>query len=271
MVFHLLLTAGFVVLCLALRSISIPIIFRLGNVCMLVASYLFGWTITEHPAGGFFCVSLWFLFPWVDLIGRVRRMQLPAAHAVEAQIAPGSQRFPDLEDLTEEAEAEGFVKIEDCGWDHAGQRHFVRVLSHASEPLRAAINLVEGDGFAFFYLTVSSRTTGGKFWHTWNYPFSLSLKPSPDWNFQRLREVDTFLALLEAHRAWLKSNNVTDAAPATKDADALTAELEAEIQTQVSHNLKCGVLLNAGEGLVRYSWKGCLFLWFQFLRELVRL
>lgn len=271
MVFHLLLTAGFVVLSLGLRSIAIPFVFRLGNLSMLVASYLFGSTITEHPSGGVFCVSLWFLFPWVDLIGRVRRMQLPASHAIESQMAPGSQRFPDLAELTEEAEAEGFVTVEDCGWDHAGQRHFVRLLSHPTEPVRAAINLVESDEFAFFYLTVSSRTTDGKMWHTWNYPFSVSLKPSPEWRFQRLRETESFIQMLEAHRSWLTRNNVTNAAPASKDADALTAELQAEIQAQITHNLKCGVLLSAGEGLVRYSWKGCFFLWFQFLRELVRL
>lgn len=271
MVFNLLLTAGFAVLSLALRSIAIPFVFRLGNLSMLVASYLFGSTITEHPSGGIFCVSLWFLFPWVDLIGRVRKMQLPASHAIESQMAPGSHRFPDLAELTDEAEAEGFEKVEDCGWDHGGQRHFVRLLSHPTEPVRAAINLVEGDEFAFFYLTVTSRTTDGKLWHTWNYPFSLSLKPSPDWKFQRLREVDGFLQMLEAHREWLKRNHVTNAAPATKDADTVIAELQAEIQTQVTHNIDCGVLQNAGDGLVRYSWKGCFFLWFQFLRELVRL
>lgn len=271
MVFHLLLTAGFALLSFALRSISVPFLFRLGNLSMLVASYLFGWTITEHPSGGIFCVSLWFLFPWIDLIGRVRRMQLPASHAIESQIAPGSQRFPDLAELTEEAEAEGFVNIEDCGWDHGGQRHFVRLLTHPTEPFRAAINLIEADEFAFYYLTISSRTLEGKVWHTWNYPFSLSLKPSPDWKFQRRREVNSFLELLEAHRDWLKRNSVTNCMPAPKDADTLTAELEAEIQSQVAHNLKCGVLLTAGEGLVKYSWKGCFFLWFQFLRELVRM
>jgi hypothetical protein len=271
MVFHLLLTAGFVVLSLALRSIANPFIFRLGNLSMLVASYLFGSTITEHPTGGVFCVSLWFLFPWVDLIARVRRMQLPAAHAIESQMAPGPHRFPDLDELTEEAEAEGFLQIEDCGWDHGGQRHFVRLLTHPTEHVRAAINLVESDEFAFFYLTVSSRTTEGILWHTWNYPFSLSLKPSPHWKFQRLREVESFLQMLESHRAWLQRNKATNTTPASNDADALTAELQSEIHAQVAHNLQCGVLLNAGDGLVRYSWKGCFYLWFQFLRELVRL
>ncbi len=270
MLFYLLLTAGIAVLSLALRSVNQPLVFRLGNLCMLAASYLLGWTLTESPLGGFACVSLWFLFPWIDIIGRVRPMELPATRPIEAQAPPGSGRFPDLGEITEEIEAEGFVQVEDVGWEHAGQRHFVRLLTHPTEPERVSISLVESDDFVFFYLTLSSRTAAGKLWHTWNYPFSQTLKRAPNWNLQSLREVESFLKMLLAHRSWLAAHDVHDTLPAAPDARTLTAELQEEIRIQVSHNLDCGILLTASEGFVRYSWKGCFFLWFQFLREIAR-
>ena len=37
------------------------------------------------------------------------------------------------------------------------------------------------------------------------------------------------------------------------------------------HNLAMGVLKKTSEGQIRYSWRGMLFIWFQFLRDLVRL
>jgi hypothetical protein len=271
MSFAILLTAGAIVLSIALRSFEHPVLFRLGNLCMLAASYLLGFFITGHHAVGILCASVWFLLPWVDILTRVRRMRLPKKRTVKPQHPPNSSRFPSLAELTEEAEAEGFFVVEDAGWDHEEQRHSVRLLSHSHEPVRAAINLVEGEEFAFFYITVSSKTTEGVFWHTWNYPFSLSLRPSPKCKIQRVSDSQSFLEMLESHRYWLKVNKVTNPEPIPAEPEAITAELESEMYAQVVHNLNCGLLLEIDEHIVAYSWKGCFYLWFQFLKEFVRL
>ena len=47
-------------------------------------------------------------------------------------------------------------------------------------------------------------------------------------------------------------------------------EVQKDLRAQVAHNLAAGVLQPVGETEVRYSWRGLLFLWFQFLRDLVR-
>lgn len=271
MSFEILLTAGAVVLSLALRSFEHPLLFRLGNACMLLATYLLGFFLTRNQPVGILCASLWFLFPWIDILTRVRQMRLPKKRPITTQHPPNSSRFPALEELTEEAEAEGFFVVEDAGWDHEGQRHSVRLFSHAHEPVRASINLVESEAFAFFYLTISSKTLDGSSWHTWNYPFSLSLKPAPSSKIQRVPDNYCFLEMLEAHRSWLKINNVTNPAPIPSEPEVITAELETEMYAQVLHNLNCGVLTEVSEDLVCYSWKGCFYLWFQFLKEFVRL
>ena len=55
------------------------------------------------------------------------------------------------------------------------------------------------------------------------------------------------------------------------NAPTLTAELEQESRAQFDHNEQCGLLLKTDAGLLRYTWKGCFFLWFQYLREVLRL
>ena len=44
-----------------------------------------------------------------------------------------------------------------------------------------------------------------------------------------------------------------------------------ELSVQVQHNVAAGILLSTGDGRVRYSWRGCLYLWVQYLKDLVRM
>ncbi|NBV85704.1 MAG: hypothetical protein EBS01_05465 [Verrucomicrobia bacterium] len=270
MVFEFLLTAGLLCLSLALRSFNHEFLFRLGNLGILCVSYLLGWLFTGAHAGGVLCVSLWFLFPWIDLLGRVRLLEMPDSHPVEAQAPPGPRRFPDLEDLTEEAELEGFTRVEDLGWEVQGQRHFVRLMVHPETQVRASITLVENEEMSFHYIALRTQTQEGKVFYTWNYPFSMSLITPPHWQVTPFRQADSFLALTAKHRSVLLQKNPGNAAPVPVTLEDLKAEIQNEMRSQVDHNLKRGFLLQCGNGLVRYSLKGCFFLWFQFVKELVR-
>jgi hypothetical protein len=271
MLFYCLLIAGLTLLSMALRSFDHWLPVRLGNLCILLTSHLLGWALTGSHFGGAACVALWFVLPWVDLITRVRRLEMPVDRPIEAQAPPCASRFPALEELTEEIELLGFQQVEDAGWSHEEQAQFMRVFSHPSENIRATISLVENEDISFFYVTLCSRSSDGRLWFTWNYPFSTTLKITRNWHLQRLRDVESFMELIEQHRDWLADKKVTDTIPVSSDALTLTSELEQEIRSQVAHNEKCGVLLKSNPGLVRYTWKGCCFLWLQYLREVLRL
>ena len=39
----------------------------------------------------------------------------------------------------------------------------------------------------------------------------------------------------------------------------------------VAHNIKTGVLMQTPGGEIKYSWRGMIYLWCQFLLDLVRL
>ena len=43
------------------------------------------------------------------------------------------------------------------------------------------------------------------------------------------------------------------------------------LRDQIAHNLKKGVLKSTASGEVKYSWRGMIYLWCQFLLDLVRL
>lgn len=270
MLANLLLILGCAVISIALRGTGSPLWFRVGNLCVLGTSFLLGWRLTGNKLIGAFCASSWLLFPWIDIVTRVRNMQMPSARPLRPQAPPGSTRFPMLGEITEEMEAEGFEHLQDAGWDTDEQRQFVRLCIHPTLQIRATINLVESPEVSFYYITLSSRAADGTLWLTWNYPFSSSLKPSPNWRIQRLRGAHGFLELNEAHLDWIHRLNAGALVAVEPDPEKLIAEIEHELQSQLDHNLACGVLTTGDPGLVRYSWRGCFFLWTQFLRDLLR-
>ena len=47
--------------------------------------------------------------------------------------------------------------------------------------------------------------------------------------------------------------------------------MQSEMRDQLLHNIHLGVLERDGEKFIRYTRRGMFFLWFQFLRDLVRL
>ena len=270
MLSSLLLILGCIFICVALRSSGHSFLFRLGNLGILATSYLLGWKLTGYRSIGGLLASCWLLFPWIDIVTRVRNLQMPADRPLHPQAPPGPSRFPMLSEITEELETEGFQPIDDAGWDHEDQRQFVRLFVHPDKHLRATLNLVESPELSFYYLTLSSRSNEGTLWLTWNYPFSSSLKPSPNWKIQRLRGASSVPDLLEAHHHWITRSKAGPLRPIENDPEKLRTEIEHELQSQVEHNVACGVLLHGEPGLVRYSWRGCFYLWSQFLRDLLR-
>ena len=48
-------------------------------------------------------------------------------------------------------------------------------------------------------------------------------------------------------------------------------KIENDLREQIKHNIAAGVLKPADEGEVKYSWRGMIYLWCQFLLDLMRL
>ena len=270
MIFHLLLILGVAVLGFALRSFQHPIFQKLGGLAILGTSFLLGWFLTGYPAAGIACALSWFLFPWFEILTRIRKLRLPLDKTLRHKSPPSRDHFPWLDELTTEIENEGFVHVDDTGWDWEDYQQFFRLFYKEEDRSQSAICLIQQEPIAFYYLSVSSRAKDGKIWTTWNYPFSHSLKIAPILKINRVRGDQTFVQLHENHKAFLLRNQVAREDLETLNPDSIRLDIQKDLQVQIAHNLTQGVLKPAGEGQIRYSWWGLFYLWIQFLRDLVR-
>ena len=55
------------------------------------------------------------------------------------------------------------------------------------------------------------------------------------------------------------------------DEDRIELEIENDLREQIAHNIKKACSNPTPSGEVKYSWRGMIYLWCQFLLDLVRL
>ena len=271
MLFNILLIFGVAALSLSLRTYRSIALQKLGAVGILATSFLIGWLFTGSWQVGVLLAVSWLLLPWLEILTRVRKLTLPIEKNLRHKTPPNAEVFPVLSDLTDEIEGERFEHVEDAGWDWEDYQQFFRLFYRSEDRTQAAICLIDQNDVAFYYLSVSSRAKNGKLWTTWNYPFSYSLKLVPHWNVNRIRGEKSFLELHESHRDFLRANGVITEDLAPLDAEQMQSEIQKDLRAQITHNIASGVLTKTSDGEVRYSWRGLFFIWFQFLRDLVRL
>jgi hypothetical protein len=267
-----LVVLGVAVLSMALRTYRHAALQKLGALGVFATSFLTGWFVSDRNAWvGLLFASSWLLLPWLEILTRIRRLRLPQEKNLLPKNPPRPEIFPDLRDITDEIEAEGFEFLDDTGWDWDDSRQFFRLFYKSADRAQAAICLIEQQGMAFYYLSISSREKNGTVWTTWNYPFSYSLKPAPQLKINRARGDRTFLQIAESHKNFLRENRVETALLEDLTPEQIHLEIQKDLRAQIAHNIEKGVLTQAGEGSIRYSWRGLFFLWVQFLRDLVKL
>jgi hypothetical protein len=268
---NLLLVIGVATLSFSLRSFQSVVLQKLGTFGILATSFLIGWLFSGYWPVGALLASSWLLLPWLEILTRVRKLTLPIEKNLRHKSAPGADTFPALNDLTEEIGAERFAHVDDAGWDWQDYQQFFRLFYKDEDRTQAAICLIDQNDVAFFYLSISSRAKDGKTWTTWNYPFSYSLMLVPQWRVNRVRGDQNFLVLYESHRDFLRRNGVIVEDLEPLDHEKMQAGIATDLRSQITHNITAGVLKQTGAGEARYSWRGLFFIWFQFLRDFVRL
>lgn len=270
---NLLLVVGAFVLCFALRSLHHPLPHKIGTLGIPVASFLAGWLLGGSVLLGILLGAAWLFIPWLEILTHVRRMRLPINRSLIPRSPPSRHHFPGLEELTGEIEAEGFEFVADTGWEHEDHSHYYRLFHHPDKHLQAAICLVEQSGVAFYYLSVSARLADDESveYLTWNHPFSTGLQPAPNLRLNRSDGEGGFDEILASHGEFLDIHGVTPERIARIAPGALVPAIERDMRRHLEHNLDNGLLVRDGEKFIRYSVRGMFFLWFQFLRDLVKI
>lgn len=267
----LLYIGALVVFAFGCRTFANRYVIKLGWIALLAASYLGGHFISggSHWVGAT-AVAMWFLLPWLEIVGRVRKLRFPIKSEVKNRFPPSRQVFPDLDALSNEAEKAGFEEIQDTGWTWDETEHFMRLFYHCDRRVQAAISLAQQGDFAFSYVSLTSRTTDGLTVTTSNYPFSFTMKFSPKHLVNRYVGAESMDDLLTSHERFLARNNVKPEELAEQNPEQLPNYLERDMISQINHNISARIIEPVGNGLFRYSWRGCVFLWVQVVKDMIR-
>ncbi len=266
---QILYLAATIIFAMACRSFDNRYLQKLGWIAYLTASYMLGYFLTDSHVAGIFGVGLWFMLPWLEIVGRVRQLRFPLKSEVKHRFPPSREVFPNLSELSQEAEASGFVEAGDTGWKWSETDHFMRLFYHAEMRTQASVALAQHGDFAFSYVSLTSRSADGVTYTTSNYPFAPTMQFSPRQQMNRHVYADSMDALVASHQAFL-ARHKADSQLVELDAEELSAYIERDMIAQIDHNISIGVIEPAGEGEFRYSWRGCFYLWFQVVKDMIR-
>ena len=207
---HILFVAAAVVFAFACRTSENRYIAKLGAIAMLGALYLAGYYITdEQHAGGALFVGGWFLVPWMEIMFRVRRLRFPIKSEVVHRFPPSRDVFPDLGELSREAEDAGFVQVGDTGWMWSETEHFMRLFYHEEKRAQASVALARQGEMGFSYVSLTTRGKNGVVYTTTNYPFPTTMKHPPKHLVNRYEDAESFEDLLADHGDFLEALAVT--------------------------------------------------------------
>jgi len=267
-----LIVIGLMVLAMALRSARMGLLRKLGALTFLAASFCLCYFITENLVGGVFGVLLWLFLPWVELLTRIRRMRLPLNNRLRHRELPNPSFFPNASESAAAMEEAGFEHVSDCGWEWAGMQQFFRLFWHPEERAVAAVCLCEQSDVAFAFVSITSYDDDGCTWRTTNFPFAPTLQCSPNvqWNHVPC-DKSCFHEILTDHRNYLGRLRVPIGHLRMPDPEEIEDAIELEMRKQVEHNLAAGIIRLTGDGHFQYSTRGLIFLWGQFIKDMVRL
>lgn len=267
---QVLIIIGLLLFAYACRTFHNRWLAKAGWFAVLAATYLSGFFLAGSHVWGALALSLWLLFPWVEIVGRVRKLRFPLHSEVRHRFPPSREVFPDLEQITSEVEEAGFEKADDAGWKWEETDHFVRIFYHPAKKLQATVSVAQQEGFVFSHASLTTRTDDGRTYVTTNYPFSFTMKLAPQQRLQRCDSAEVFEDMLQAHEAFLAKHGVKADQVAGQDPESLHTVLETDLSEQITHNLSAGVIVQEGQDHFRYSWRGCFYLWFQVVKDMIR-
>lgn len=262
---------GLVFLAVALRSGRTNTLRKLGAFTFLAASFCLLYFLTDSTLAGVIGVILWLFLPWIELLTRIRRMRLPIENRLSQRPIPNPSFFPNATEAAAAMDEAGFEHVSDCGWEWDGMRQYFRLFWHPEERAVAAVCLCEQSDVAFAFISITSHDSNGRIWRTTNFPFAPTLRCPPDvrWNHVPCGR-NCFHQILRDHREYLDRLKIPASQLRIPDPEEIEKSIENEMRRQVDHNLATGIIRLTGDGHFRYSKRGLLFLWGQFIKDMVR-
>lgn len=265
----LLIAGGLILAGFALRTFASVWLGRIGNLTLLAGTYLAAMALFHSVGLAVAVTSLWLVVPAARVLWTARHFELPLDKRFSPRRPPSREDFPQLEELTREFTDEGFVEVEDVGWQSAKWEQFSRLLVNEDLQVQGSIHFHRQGTAAMVYVSLVSRTADGRQWTTWNYPYRLGLKVPPEMVLNSEPDAQSLTDLLARHETFVvcKTASAKILAP---DPARLVEITQDELCRQIDHNLDNGLLQLSGAGNFTYSWRGTLYVLRQFLIDLLR-
>ncbi len=267
-----LILVGLGILAAAFRGCGKGYLKKAGALLVLLLSFLLGYFVFKNWMGGLAVASIWIFLPWVELLSRTRKLRFPVNNRLAREKAPNLQFFPDAAAAAHALENHFFEPVNSSGWHWAGMHQHFITYWHPEECATATICLCEQEDVVFSFLSITTETKGGERYRTTNFPFASMLKACDNLVHNHLpcKQKD-FEGVLDQHRAFLEDRGVTDKDLLMPDPENIDNLIEAEMQDQLRHNEAAGLIATHADGTFSYTGKGLLFLWRQFLKDMIRL
>lgn len=267
-----LIVIGLFVLAMALRSARKNSARKLGALVFLVATFFFFFYISGNVFAGIAGACIWFFLPWIELLTHVRRLRMPINNRLRHKELPNPSFFPNAIEAATGMEEAGFEHVSNCGWQWSGMQQHFQLFWHPEERAVSSVCLCEQDEVAFAFISITSRDAKGKTWRTTNFPFAPTLRCAPGlrWNHVPC-EKSCFHQILIDHRAFLGRMRIDPLDLLVPDPENLEESIESEMRSQIDHNLTRGIIRLTEDGHFKYSKRGLLFLWGQFIKDMIRL
>ncbi len=254
-----LIVVALFLLHLGLRGIWHPWAQQARTLSFMGMIFAVGYAVGGSTYWGTVFVVSWFAWLIGRYIRMVRQWRATADTDLQPCRAPNSYRFPMLGEVSETLEELGFEELEDFGSEEGEESAFLRRFRHATERTQAVIVFQEVGEMAFFYLSLTTFTTSGEEWTTWNNPVIDALVLPPEVHLQPVGGVadESVEQMLEAHRAFFAAGG--------REAAEVPVECGRELllkrmRRHIDYNVERGILCPAEqEGVVRYSWRGVWF------------
>jgi len=269
---ELLIVIGMVVFAVAFRSCRMNWSRKLGAFIFLIASFLLFYFVADCLCWGLLGIGVWFLLPWIEILGRVRKLRLPMENRLVHKETPEDGFFPNASQALAAMSEAHFEHVGDAAWSWAGMEQHFLLHWNPEEQASAAVCLCEQDNVAFAFISITSKTEDGRTYRTTNFPFSPTLRSPSNffWNHVPC-EKNSFHQILKDHQAYLKRQKIAESEWSTPDPERLEDEIEEEMRLQIQHNLDQKIIEPADGESFRYSTRGFFFLWKQFVKDMLRL
>ena len=268
---HILYLGALLLFAFGCRTFDNRFLQKIGWLGLLGASYDVGYFLSggSHVAG-VAGVLAWFILPWLEILGRVRKLRFPLRNEIKHRFPPSREIFPDLNQLSQELTNAGFEEVSDTGWKWHEIDHFMRLFYHPQTRTQAAISLAQQGQFAFSHVSLTSRTPNEWTFTTSNYPFPPTMQFPPLHMLERHPYAESLEDLMAAHDALLERFHMRNEDLSEMEPEQLTTRIEEEMVAQIDHNMHAGIITPTGDGEFRYSWRGYFYLWFQVVKDMIR-